>query len=88
VYLFIFAAVLIVVGAIAGLAGAGIFTLILIPIGVVVGVGAFVAGLAGRSEEATTGTEGVEPLPHSPPASTGRVPDSPEALADARRGQQ
>ncbi len=93
-WFYIVAAVLVVLGLIGATLGGGIFTIVLIPIGLLIAVmvvlfgmwGRAAQGSAGADPEASQSNEG--PLPHSPPESPGRVPTSPEALADARRAAQ
>jgi hypothetical protein len=88
---------LILLGVVLAFAGAGIFSIVLIPLGLIaLGAAAFTSAAAMRAQRAQTGgphesdphdpTE--HPLPHSFPADTGRTATSPEGLADARRAQQ
>jgi hypothetical protein len=87
--------ILVVVLAIVGgtLAG-GVFTLVLIPLAVIVAVSAIVYVMWGRAMEANAGgatdatTAKAEPLPHREVRPSGRAPSSPERLADARRQAQ
>jgi len=85
---------LVVLGIVGGTLAGGVYTLVLIPLAVVVAISAIVyamwgralQGRAGASAGATTATDA--PLPHHRQRPTGRAPSSPEALADARRQQQ
>ncbi len=89
VWLFIVVAALVVVGIAGGVLAGGIFTIVLVPIAVIV----LVAGVIFRGMgSATQPTEGGEPtnapLPHSAGHEPGHVRTSPEALTDARRAEQ
>lgn len=92
-WLYLIGVVLILAGIVGAFAG-GIFTLILIPIGLLVIASAAGYSMMGRSAHAAGGADTEarastgEPLPHSRPRSSGRAPSSPEALTDARRVQQ
>jgi hypothetical protein len=80
----------IVGGTLAG----GVYTLVLVPLAVVVIVSALVYSLWGRAIQGSAGaatdagTTNETPLPHQPQRPRGRAPSSPERLADARRQQQ
>lgn len=82
---------LVIVGA--SLAG-GIFTIVLVPLAVIVLVSAVVYALWGRAIQGSRGVSTdpthptAEPLPHRRRRPSGRAPGSPERLADARRQQQ
>ncbi len=93
-WLYLIVAGLVVIGVIGGLAGGGIFTIVLIPLALII-LGASVLfsmsaraaqGKAGGATDQTHTTD--RPLPHSPQRPSGRAPTSPEGLADARRAQQ
>lgn len=97
-WLFYLAGLLIVL-AIAGLfTGAGIFSLILIPLALVAaGVAAFTSGSARAGGERSTrrrsrgsSAPSAANLPHEfpPGESRGRTPTAPESLVDARLEQQ
>jgi hypothetical protein len=93
-WLYLIAGILFVVGVIGGLAGGGIFSIVLIPLALVtVGASALFSG-GGRAEQRSAGKGANEthptdrPLPHAQPQPSGRAPSSPERLADARRAQQ
>ena len=85
---------LVILAVIGGTLAGGIFTIVLIPLAVVVLASAVIYGLWGRalaggaggSQEATQTSD--RPLPHRFGRRTGRAPSSPERLADARRQQQ
>ncbi len=87
------AAVLLVFGLVGAVFTGGIFTILVLPLGVIVLVGALVAGMWSRGSGASAHGEKSEieprPLPHSnrpQPGTTGTT--SPEELADARREAQ
>ena len=92
-WLYLVGIVLVVLG-LAGLAAGGIFTLVLVPLGLIA-----IASAAGYSawDRAAASRAGAEtnahpttnrPLPHHPRREGGHVPTSPEALTDARRAEQ
>jgi hypothetical protein len=96
-WLYPFALALIILGVVLAFAGAGIFSLVLIPLGLIaLGAAAFSTAGALRSQRAQAGgphesdpSDPTErPLPSSLPHDTGRAATSPEGLADARRAQQ
>ena len=91
-WLYIVAGFLVLLGLIGGVASGGIFTLIFIPLGLIMVVVAVVVGMWGRAAQgdAETGTsQTAEPAPlrHTPPQGAAS-PATPEDLADARRAQQ
>ena len=93
-WLYLLAGVLLVLGIAGGLLFGGIFTIVLIPIAVVIAGSAFLyaawnrasQGAAGGSVDSHPSTN--RPLPHTRRGDSGRTPTSPEGLADARRVQQ
>jgi hypothetical protein len=92
-WLYMIAGALVVLGVLLAFVGGGIFTIVLIPLGLIVlGTGLISAASSRRAQAEASGTDSGDvtdrPLPHSPPRDTGRVPTSPEGLADARRAQQ
>ena len=91
-WLYIVAVFLFFVGIIGGVASGGIFTLIFIPLALIMLVVAVIVGMLGRAAQgdAETGssqTTEPEPLRHTPPQGAAS-PATPEDLADARRTQQ
>jgi uncharacterized protein (DUF58 family) len=93
-WLYFLALIFVVAGIVGGIAGGGIFTIVLVPIAFIIAVSTFLYSLWSR---ASTGAAGGEvdahpstgrPLPHSFRRDRGGAPSSPERLADARRGQQ
>jgi hypothetical protein len=93
-WVYMLAGALLVIGLIGSVLGGGVFTIVLVPIALLVAGSAVVFGMFGRSAQGSGGgdTEAShlsdQPLPHNPPAPSGRAPTSPEGLADARRAQQ
>ena len=93
-WLYLVALVLVLLGVVGGVASGGIFTIILIPLGLIVAVSAFMYASSARSAqgsargetEASAGTN--SPLPHAPERDSGHVASSPERLADTRRAEQ
>jgi flagellar basal body-associated protein FliL len=92
-WLYLIAVVLVVLGLVGGIVTGGIFTIVILPIGVVMLIGAVVAGMWARATQAKAGGEtsarGTEhpPLRHTAPREPSTV-NTPEELADARRAQQ
>ncbi len=93
-WLYMIAIVMVLLGIVVGLAGGGIFTIVLIPLGLLVLAAAVFFSAAGRKAQGAGGGATDEthvperPLPHAHPQSSGRAPTSPEGLADARRAEQ
>ena len=74
--------------------GGGIFTIVFLPIGLVIIASAFGYGMWTRTGTGAGGGETNahpttnQPLPHTSPRQSAHAPTSPEALADARRVEQ
>jgi hypothetical protein len=94
-WLYMLGGALVVVGLVVGAFGGGIFSIILIPLGVLAVASAAAYAMWGRSahREAGAGTE-AGPQPAAP-LSTGHAqpedapaPTTPDELVDARREQQ
>ncbi len=85
---------LVILGIVGGTLLGGVFTIVLVPLAVIVAVSAGVYALWGRSLEGSAGastdasTVSDRPLPHQPQRPSGRVTTTPERLVDARRQQQ
>ncbi len=87
---------LVILAVLGGTLAGGVYTIILIPLAVVVVVSAAVyamwgraiQGSAGAATDASAAGTSERPLPHQRHRPTGRAPSSPERLADARRQQQ
>ena len=85
---------LVILAIVGGTLAGGIFTIVLIPLGVIALVSGIVYAMWGRAAQGSAGaatdaaTTSDRPLPHQRQRPTGRAPSSPERLADARRQQQ
>lgn len=96
-WLYMIAGFLVLVGIVGGLASGGIFTLIFIPLGLIMLIAAVLFGMWGRASRAGAGAEtrggsettrsGPAPLPHTPSHGPA-APSTPDDLVDARRAQQ
>jgi hypothetical protein len=86
--------VIVILAIVGGTLAGGIFTIVLIPLAVIVAVSVIVYAMWGRAMQANAGARThasqtkTEPLPHQRQRPSGRAPSSPEGLADARRQQQ
>jgi len=93
-WLYMIVAALVVVGVVGGFLFGGIFTIVLIPLGLIVLVGGALTAASGRAAQVEAGGAGSESdptdhaLPHRHARPSGRAPSSPERLADARRAEQ
>ncbi len=94
-WLYMIAAVLLVLGLAGGVLTGGIFTIVVLPLGVIVLIAAFVMAMWSRTAVSESGGEKSasagepRPLPHThrpQPGSAGT--SSPEELVDARRQLQ
>jgi hypothetical protein len=88
-WLYLIVAALVAVGIIGGVFAGGIFTIVLVPLAVVVlfsGLGYSL--LARAAEEKAGAADANNPLPHQPEHAPSHVPTSPERLADERRVRQ
>jgi hypothetical protein len=92
-WLYIVGIVLVIFG-LAGLVAGGIYTIVLVPLGLIAIASAFFYAMWSRASEGAAGAETDahpttnRPLPHAPRRESGHVPTSPEALTDARRTEQ
>ncbi len=93
-WIYMVAAFLLLVGIVGGIAGGGIFTIVLVPIAFIIAVSAFIYSAWGRASQGASGANTDahpstnRPLPHSFREDSGQAPASPERLADTRRAQQ
>ena len=93
-WLYILALVLLILGIVGGVASGGIFTIILVPLALIVAGSAVLYAAWGRSAHRAAGGEADaqasvdRPLPHTPRRDAGHVATSPERLADMRRAEQ
>lgn len=73
----------------ASIVSGGIFTIILLPVAVVIAVAALVFSLWGRASGSShTSASEVAPLPSSQHTNSAPAPSSPDQLVDSRRAQQ
>ena len=92
-WLYLIAGFLLLIGIVGGVLSGGIFTIVLLPLGAVVLIGAVIAAMWSRAQQGQAGGETEasgtehEPLRHTP-SQTPSAPTTPEQLVDARRGQQ
>jgi hypothetical protein len=91
-WFYMIAVFLLFVGIIGGVASGGIFTLIFIPLGVIMLIVATVSWMWARAQPGserreTRSAEEPAPLPHSSPQGS-PAPHTPGELADARRARQ
>jgi uncharacterized membrane protein len=90
-WLYLIAFTLILIGIVGGLFAGGIFTIVLLPLALILVLVAVLSAAAGRKtpeRDAIGETHDPAPLPSQPERPSGRVPTSPERLADARRAEQ
>jgi hypothetical protein len=93
-WLYIVGFVLLILGIFGTFLGGGIYTIVLLPVGLVIlgstiGYGMWTRAKAGQLRAPTDAHPATnEPLPHTMPRESAHVPTSPEALADARRVEQ
>jgi hypothetical protein len=89
-WLSLIVAALAVVGIAGGILSGFAFTLIMLPIAAIVLIAGLAYGQAGRviARRSELGSTGASQIPTSQQREPGRVPTSPERLADARRAQQ
>jgi hypothetical protein len=83
-------AVLVLIGVVGGIFAGGIFTIVLLPLAVIVALSALAYSFLGAAAQrrGTGGEPGKMPLPTSQQPSSSHVRTTPERLADARRAQQ
>ncbi len=90
-WLYLFAIPLAVVMFIGGLLAGGIFTIVFLPIAVILAAGAIIYTMWASStdpENIPGERERVEPLPRTSHRNTPSAPSTPDQLVDARRAQQ
>lgn len=90
-WLFFFALPLAIILIVGGLLAGGIYTIVFLPVAVIIAGGAIIYTMWGRATEPQNvpgERERVKPLPHTDHANTGGAPSSPDQLVDARRGEQ
>ena len=93
-WLYVVAGVIVLLGIAGAAFGGGIFTIVLVPIGLLILASAVGSAMVGRSSHGAAGaqTEGQpttgEPLPHRFASDTGSTPTTPDRLVDERRVRQ
>jgi hypothetical protein len=90
-WLYIFVVPLVVVMIIGGLLAGGIFTIVFLPIAVIIVAAAVIYTMWAQStdrENIPGERERVKPLPHTGHRNTAAAPSTPDQLVDARRGEQ
>jgi uncharacterized membrane protein YfcA len=90
-WLYIFVVPLVIIMLVGGLLAGGIFTIVFLPIAVIIAAAAVLYTMWGsrRSpEKIPSEREPVHPLPHSGHTNTAAAPGTPDQLVDARRGDQ
>jgi hypothetical protein len=80
---------LIIAGIVGGIFAGGMFTIVLIPLAVVVLFSGLAYSMMARAAEEKAGAADADrPLPHQRPSGNGQEAHTPEQLADARRVHQ
>lgn len=90
-WLWIFVLPLAVVMVIGGLIAGGIYTIVFLPVAIIIiaaGMTYTMWGRATKQRNIPGERERVQPLPHTSPANAGSVPSTPEQLVDAQRREQ
>ncbi len=90
-WLYIFVIPLAIILIIGGLLAGGVYTIVFLPIAVIIAVGSILYTMwasSQRSPNLSREREQVSPLPHTGHANTAATPSSPEQLTDARRAEQ
>jgi hypothetical protein len=88
-WLYLIVVVLLIFGVAGGILAGGVFTIVLVPLALIVLVSGLSASALGRAAQRHSGGgAGDRPLPHSEGTESGHVRTSPERLADARRVEQ
>lgn len=81
-------AILLIVG---GLLAGGIYTIVFLPIALIIAAGSIIYTMWARSTEPANvpgERERIKPLPHTEHANTASAPGTPDQLVDARRASQ
>jgi hypothetical protein len=90
-WLYIFVIPLAIIMIIGGLLAGGIFTIVFLPLAVIIAAAAVIYTMwasATDKRHIPGEREGVDPLPHTAHRNTGAAPSTPDQLVDARRGEQ
>jgi len=92
-WLYVLAFFILIFGIVGSVLSGGIFTIVLLPLGVIALISAVVFGAFGRSAQgrqggSTNAASTGRPLPASEHSNTAAAPTTPGEIADARRVQQ
>jgi hypothetical protein len=90
-WLLFFVVPIAIVLLVGGLLAGGIYTIVFLPIALIIAGGAVLYTMWGRSTEPQNvpgERERVQPLPHTQHANTAHAPSTPDQLVDARRAEQ
>jgi hypothetical protein len=93
-WIYMIAAFLLIVGIVGGIAGGGMFTVVLVPLAGIIVVTGFIYQTWSRASQGSSGIDTDahpstnRPLPHKLRENSGHAPNSPERLADTRRAEQ
>ena len=90
-WLYIFVIPLAIVMFVGGLLAGGIYTIVFLPIAVIIAAAAVLYTMWASSHEPSqirAEQERVEPLPHTGHANSAPAPATPDQLVDARRAEQ
>lgn len=90
-WLYIFVIPLAIIMIIGGLIAGGIYTIVFLPIAVIIAAGAILYTMWASSQRRPNveqERERVSPLPHTGHANTAATPGTPDQLTDARRAEQ
>jgi hypothetical protein len=93
-WLYILAFFILIFGIVGSVLSGGIFTIVLVPLGIIALISAFVFGAFGRSAQGRHGastdarSSTGRPLPVSDHNNTPAAPTTPDEIVDARRVQQ
>jgi hypothetical protein len=93
-WLYVLAFFLLIFGIVGSVLSGGIFTIVLLPLGIIALISAVVFGALGRSAHGRHGASmnatpsTGRPLPASEHSNTSAAPARPDELAEARRVQQ
>jgi hypothetical protein len=93
-WLYILAFVLLIFGIVGSVLSGGIFTIVLVPLGVIALISAVAFGAFGRSAQSRHGASTnarpstARPLPATGHSNTPSQPTTPDEIAEARRVQQ
>ncbi|MFZ0088591.1 MAG: hypothetical protein WAL63_03730 [Solirubrobacteraceae bacterium] len=90
-WLVLIAVPILVLLVLGGLLAGGVYAIVLVPIAVVIGVGAVIYlmwGQATRASHIPSEQDRVQPLPHTGHANAAATPSTPDQLVDARQQEQ